>query len=154
MAFPSSNTRRTLQSALDQAIQQAGSIKRIADNNRDRMASGDITSGGLLSLLDNIKGARARMTSHVPVEDPAVVQALVSLAQEQLGVDVEQDFNTMLGALDAATDAIIAAIPADDSGYLLTETMDADGVRTERTFPPAETAGIVAALDAVSAAIE
>jgi len=146
MAFPTS--RDMLSVGLARVQSQAGSIKRIAQNNRDRMAAGPITSGGILSLLDNINGA---------LETVQVVRALDGIGQyavAQLGQDVANDFQAMVTELTACRDLIMAAIPKDENGYLLIETMDATGNRIERSFTTAQTAALRTALDALIATVE
>jgi hypothetical protein len=147
MAFPTNETRRTLASALDRAQAQASSIKRIAANNRDRMAAGSITASGVFSLLDNLKGARAQFS------EAAALPGMGAYAEDQLGRGVTQEFADMLAAIDAAADWIIANMPSS-GGYLQTETLNADGSRTERTFPTSQTGGLRTALDALIATID
>ena len=147
MAFPTNETRRTFASALDRAQSQASSIKRIAANNRDRMASGPITAGGLFSLLDNLIGAKVQLA------EAAAMPGMDEYAEAQLGQTVSADFDAMMQAIDDATAWIIANMPKAD-GYLQTETLEADGTRTERSFATADTAGLRTALDAVIATID
>lgn len=147
MAFPTNETRRSLASALDRAQAQASSIKRIAANNRDRMAAGPITAGGVFSLLDNLIGAKAVLS------EAASMQGIAEYAQAQLGQDISGDFAAMMNAIDTATAWIINAIPKA-GGYIQTEAINADGSRTERTFTTAQTAGLRAALDTIIATID
>jgi len=146
MAFPTS--REMLATGLSRAQSQASSIKRIAQNNRDRMAAGPITAGGVLSLLDNLSGALATF------QGVAGLAGIAAYAQDQLGQDVAPDFSAMIAEVTACRDWIVSALPKDGDGYLLLETMDAQGSRTERTFSTAATAGLRTALDALIATIE
>lgn len=149
MAFPSDTARRTLSAGLQRAQSTAGSIKRIAQNNRDRMASSHITAGGILSLLDNLRGAHAQLT------EVAAMPGIADYAQEQLEVsDVAGDFSAMLSAIEGASAWIIDNFPRADDGALKMEDMDSEGQRTERTFSSAQTSGLRTALDAVIASID
>ena len=146
MTFPTS--REMLATGLSRAQSQASSIKRIAQNNRDRMAAGPITAGGVISLMDNLSGALAtfQVVSGLP--------GIADYANAQLGQDVVADFTAMSDATAAARNWIITAIPKDAGGFLLLETIDANGVRTERNFTSAQTEGLRTALDALIATIE
>lgn len=149
MAFPSDTTRRTLSAGLQRAQSTAGNTKRIAANNHARMASGVITAGGLISLLDNLRGAHSELTT------VAAMPGIADYAEEQLGVEtVTQDFGAMLSAIETAAGWIITHLPRADDGALKMEDMDAQGRRTERSFSTAQTAGLRSALDAVIATID
>jgi hypothetical protein len=146
MPFPTS--RQMLANGLSRAQSQASTIKRIAENNRDRMAAGPITAGGVVSLMDNLSGALSVF------QEVSALPGIAAYAQEQLGEDVSADFAAMSSATQAARNWIVTALPKDGDGYLLLETMDASGNRTERTFGTAATAGLRTALDALIATIE
>lgn len=148
MGFPTNTTRRSLASALDRAQSQADSIKRIAQNNKDRMAAGTITAGGLLSLLDNLAGAKTALS------DAAGLAGMGEFAQAQLGQTVTTEFANLMTALDNAGAWIISNFPKDAGGYLLAETWGTNGARVERTFTTAQTAGLRTLLDALIATID
>ena len=149
MAYPAS--RLTMHELLTRANQQANSIKQIAANNRDRMASGPITAEGTLALLDNLMGARSHLAN------AAARPNIAPYAQTQMGgdqLDVVASFNAMMAALDDAIDWIVTNFPRSADGALLTEELASDGTRTERTFSTAQTAGLRTALDALIATID
>lgn len=155
MAFPTASRLRTLTSALERAQQQAASIKAIATNNRDRMARGAITAGGIISLADNLRGTAAQMVEGFDVENPDEIRRLVDWAEAQLGTTgVEASFRAMLGAIRVAVGAALAVLPHDENGWLLISSLGADGNLVERSFTTEETADLRAALDAVIAAID
>lgn len=148
MAFPTNSTRRSLASALDRAQSQADSIKRIAQNNKDRMAAGTITSSGLISLLDNMIGAKAILL------EASALPGMDTFANAQLGRTIGAEFTTMMNAIDAAGAWIVTNFPKGTGGYLQAETWGVGGARVERTFSTAETANLRTLLDAVIAAID
>lgn len=149
MAFPSNTTRRSLSAGLSRAQSTAGSIKRIATNNRNHMAQGPITASGVLSLLDNLRAAHRDLT------EIAEMNGIAEYAQEQLEVeDVATDFNSMLVAIEAASGWIITNFPRADDGALKTEDMSPQGERTERSFSSSSTAGLRTHLDTVIASID
>lgn len=147
MAFPTNSTRRSLASALDRAQSQADSIKRICQNNKDRMTAGTITSGGLLSLLDNLIGAKTILS------EAAGLDGMGEFAEAQIGQTVTEDFTAMMSAIDAAGAWIVTNFPKA-GGYLQAESWGAGGARTERTFSSTDTANLRTLLDAVIAAID
>lgn len=148
MGFPTNSTRRSLSSALDRAQSQADSIKRIAQNNRDRMAAGTITSSGIISLLDNLDGA------HNVLAETASLPGIGEFAEAQLGQTVLVEFGQMMTAIDAASAWIRANFPVGTGGHLQSESWGVGHARVERTFSTAETAGLRTLLDAVIAAID
>lgn len=148
MPFPTNTTRRSLASALDRAQSQADSIKRICQNNKDRMAAGTISSGGLMSLLDNLIGAKSVLL------ETASLPGIGAFAEAQVGQSVTAEFTAMMGAIDAAGAWIVTNFPKNAQGYLLAETWGQGGARVERSFATADTAGLRTLLDAVIAAID
>lgn len=146
MAFPTSSA--TLSVGLARAQSQASAIKRIAQNNYETMAAGPVSASFVITLLDNLKGARS-------VFDAAGnLPGMAAYAQEQLGQDVTADFVAMVSEIDTVGSLIVSALPKDGSGYLLLETIDAQGNRTERTFTSAQTSGVRSALQDLIATIE
>jgi hypothetical protein len=151
MPFPTTNTRRSLASALDRAQAQAGSIKAIAANNRTAMAAGPVTSGQLISLLDNLVGAKGVLS------EAASLPGIGAYAEDQLGDatdDIAAEFTAMMDAIDAAGAWIITNFPKDGSGYLLAETLTAQGAHVERAFTSAQTAALRTLLTALEATID
>ena len=67
--------------------------------------------------------------------------------------DAAAEFTTLLSLLDVAIGSIVSGVPKDSNSYLLIETMDAAGVRTDRNFSGAALSGIRADIDAVAAGI-
>lgn len=147
MAFPTINTRRNLASGLEQAQEQALSLKTLAAYHKAQMAAGPVTSGALLALLANLKGAKGIFT------ESAGLAGMDAFAQGQLGAGVASDFTAMMNAIDAAGSWIITNFPKDGSGYLLSETMNGTGDRTERLFTSAQTAGLRTLLDTLISTI-
>lgn len=144
MAFPTQ--REMLSVGLARAQSQANSLKRIAQNNRDRMAAGNISGEGLLSLLDNLRGARDTFQA------VRQLPGMAAYATAQLGEDVTADFVAMENATTSAGSAILPLIRV--GGNLITQQIDAAGVRSEIEFTPAQTASIRTELDTLIAAID
>ena len=68
--------------------------------------------------------------------------------------DVVAEFNALVASLDAVISTVKSTFPVDSGGFLLSETFNADGTRTPRTFTASQVATIKADLDTVVASID
>jgi hypothetical protein len=137
----------TLSSALERALRQAQSIKRIAENASATANAGNVDAYWALALLDNLKGADGVITT------AGGLPGINAYAQAQLGVDAVAEFTAVVLAIRSARDWLIAALPKDGGGFLLLETMNATGDRGPRTFTKAQTVQLRNRLDALAALI-
>ena len=147
MGFPTQKSKRSLSEALSTAQNRAGTVKRICINNRDTMASGDISAGAILSLLGNLVSAKQEL------EEIANVRDITKYARAQLGQEVNKEFIVLINELDGAINWIITNTPKYQD-YILIQTINTDGSITERKFAPHQTKDLRAALDNVIAAID
>ena len=150
MTFPTSDTHRSLAVALQQAQSQASSIKRICQNNSSAMAAGNVASDFIIALYDNLSGAKTVF------QQSAAVTGIAAYAQAQIGdsnLDIVAEFTAMVGAITSAMAWIEANFPKDANGFLLAQTFDGAGGRTQRQFTSTQTVGLRTALAAVVAAI-
>lgn len=154
MALPSGSP---LNEILTQARQRWTITKRTCERIRDQSAASPIAGNVVLGLLDNLK------------EDLAYFQVIAttpglgdyaSAQYADVGYDIGADFNAFMVELQNVIDWIIANIPkADPDGvdgpeYLLLQSLDAAGNRTNRMFSSAQTAGLRTVLDALIATVE
>jgi len=146
MAFPAHN--QSLADALAVLLREASRLRALAVNARDRMAAGNVGASLPLSLLESVRAATKEF------DRISAIPGIVAYAQEQLGADIGSDFSAMNTAAKTVGAEIIAALPKDANGYLLLETIDAQGQRLPRQFTPQQTAGLRASLDALIATIE
>jgi hypothetical protein len=137
-------TFRALNTLPDKAFTEAKSLAA-SIRSQAQQAATDFTSTGadadrILSLIRRLIGARKRFN------ELKTTPGLAAHAQEQENdptYDVAAEFTAMLATLQAAEDALIAAIPRDGSGYLLLQTMNAQGDLGPRQFTPAQLNSIV-----------
>lgn len=111
-----------------------------------------------LGLLDNMR------TDLAYFQGVAATPGIGAYATEQYGdgYAIGPDFGAFTTALQGVVGWLIANIPRepvdalDPEGprYLLLQTLDADGARTDRTFSTAQTAGLRTVLDALIATVE
>lgn len=152
MALP---TTPPLNEVLTQARERWLNLKISAIQARDRSASNDISAGYVLLVLDRLREDLSYFNSI------ASTPGLTQYARDQYadqGMDIVADFNAMMNAITNTINWIVSALPkapADGQGneYLLLKTIDATGVRSDRLFTPAQTAGLRTQLDSIIATI-
>lgn len=143
--FPSQGA--SLNDLLTECRQMARGVKTFAQFLRADLAARSVPGSQILALLPRLKQAREVF---IRTRDTA---GMAAYAQAQLGQDVATTFSAMLSEVDATGAWVISSFPRA-GGYLARETMAADGTISERMFTPAETAGLVAKLDALIATID
>lgn len=145
MPFPSNNP---LSEVLRHSREQAGLIKGASTALRTRAAAGPIGARDAIAFLDMLRNLRAELAA------AAARPGIDAYATEQHGRSIAADYTNMIAAMDDAISWLAAALPKNAQGYLLIEQIDASGVRTERSFTTAETAGLRTRLDALAATVE
>ncbi len=121
-------------------------LKRFCDDRSSEYASG-ATSDRVLETLQTLQAFSTQLD--VVKSTPGIAQ----YARDQEGdqaYDVAAEFIAVLALLDTVIQSLIVAFPKDVNDYLLAETMDANGVRSQRVFTGAALSSIRADLDAVS----
>lgn len=86
----------------------------------------------------------------------AATPGLAAYAQAQVNdpaYDVVAEFTTMKNAINSARDTLITMFPKDGNGFILYQTINADGSVAVRTFTAAQLSGAVAQMDSVIATI-
>jgi len=148
MAFPASS--QTQADALEQSLRFARSVKNELTNRSAVMAAGNVTSTYVLDTL-------AYLVSALNIFNAAkTVPGIGQYAKDQFddaGLDIVAEANTMIAAIESARDAIISAIPNDGTYMLMRQKPDVNGAIVDRTFTPAQSAGLQTALNAVIATI-
>jgi len=81
---------------------------------------------------------------------PGIVQYAKNEASDQ-AYDIVAEFQTILAAMISARDTLIGMFPKDGNGFLLYQTLNADGTVATRTFTTAQLAPAVAIIDGVIA---
>jgi hypothetical protein len=153
MAFPSDGG--TLKFGLAEAWQgirrAATQLKQASEQVNAASLAGPITSRTILNYVVFLADKRDEIVAY------AAVPGLNAYAQEQVDdteLDIGAEFVAMRNALDAARDWIVANFPKDGNGWLLAQSITAQGRLTERTFSTAALAvfrtqlqGLIAAID-------
>jgi hypothetical protein len=153
MAFPSTtgSKRDDLQTAWGTVRSLAAAVKAEAQNIRTLSAAGTLGAANLLHLvtfLADVKSENQRL---------AAVPGLQAYAQSQVnntGLDLAAEFTAMRTQLDATTAWVVANFPKDANGFLLAQTIGADGRQVDRVFTAAQTAALRTVLDALIATID
>jgi len=146
MAFKASNQlpedayRRAKSTAMD-ATRLAGEYSTLA-------ASG-FNSGSLLSLFHDMRRIRDQLTA---VKTVPGIAAHAKAQEDDAAYDVGPEFNTLIAAVDAVVQNILATFPTDGSGYLLDRKLT-DGEYTYRDFAPAQLTTLKGLLDAIVNAV-
>lgn len=151
MAWPTQAL--SLQKGYERASAHIASIKRVAANNRDRMASGPVPASYIFALAENLIGTYRVL---------ATVSGLSGIAdhisREEQGArtaqQVADDFTAIMGALMAAFQEIVTQSPVDADGYLLIKRLNPDFTTREREFDSATTETLRGLLDALIALID
>jgi hypothetical protein len=153
MAFPSSSgtVQQSLSEAWHLAREYAGTIKQQATNIRNVAVSGNIASGTILQFsrqLANVKAEFQRI---------AAIPGIGAYAQAQVdneNLDISAEFTAMVNAITSTIAWVTANFPKDGNGWLLAQSISAEGRTVDRTFAPAATVNLVAALDSLIATID
>lgn len=149
MAFPSTNSLATLDEALTSARTTAGTLRAEAVTLKNLCAQ-PLDATRLLVFLGFLADKADRLTAL------AAVPGLGAYAQSQLSngtLDIAAEFTAMQAQITATRSWINANFPKDGNGNVLERKLDANGRIVTNTFAPAQTAGLVTVLDALTAAI-
>jgi len=139
----------------DKAFTQAKSLA-VSVRAQAQQAATDFTSIGadsdrIFGLIRNTIRASEQFNA---LKATPGIAAFAKIQEDDPTYDIAVEFNAMVAAVDAVSDALIAAIPKDGNGYLLVQTMNAQGDVGPRQFTPAQVNSIVPLLVAVVQAID
>ena len=149
MAFPSTAATVSLANAWNRAMDVAGYVKTQADTLRTRSLAGDVGSSSILGYLVTLAEARVELVAI------AALPGIGAYAQEQVNnpsLNVAAEFATMIAAMDACRDWVIANFP-QSGGFLLAVSFNGGGRTVDRQFSTASLAGFRTQLDALIATI-
>ncbi len=149
MPWPTQTT--TLNDAL-------ASVDRAARQLKERSAAFRAQAAEMNTAADRIteEVLRYLIVARDTFAAAAGLSGIAAYVAEQRGVTeqaVVTAFSGMSAAVNSAIAWIVANMPKDANGYLLVRQIEAGGVMPYRTFTPAQTAGLRAALSAVEATI-
>ena len=139
----------TKKKALDKIMERALYIRSMAQRAVARLAT-NTGADYILALLDELNAGRAELNSYASTPD------LAGYARDQLNspsYDVVTEYGATMAAMQNVSAWVVANFPKDANGFVLSHTMDAEGVRTPRQFTPAQTSGLVTQLNALISTI-
>jgi hypothetical protein len=114
----------------------AGPWKAQMQNANASLAAGNVTSDFVFRLLDQLGGAVAALTTW------KAVAGLDTFATGQgYPTTMSTDCNSVITAAQTCIAWVVANFPTS-GGFLQSETLNADGSRTARSFTSAQTAGL------------
>jgi len=145
MAYPTGMLSLTL----EEIDRRLVGLKAYLQQVRTEAATSNVPSFRILNLYTRLIQDRAALTT------AAAVPGIGTYAQEQKnqpGLNVVTEFNAVIAAVDQVSGWISANFPRDAGGFLLAQTLGASGPE-DRTFTPAQTAGLRAQLDSLIATI-
>lgn len=147
MPLPTVSTRNTAA----QVIAEAKTLRSMAQDAISKMGSGPVSANAVLQLCQRLNASKANLIA--PAQgNPAVVAAL---AQDLGLANPVETTAAMQGVLDAVTATIgwvVANFPAA-GGFILKDTLNADGSVSVRAFSSAQTAGLRVELQKIVDAI-
>lgn len=149
MAFKASSI--ILVTAYEEIKREAANVKRRAQRLHDQSADGSISADLIINFVQESVASKSRM------QTLAAVPGLAAYAQSQESdgsYDVAAEYSAMIGGINSCIAWVDANFPKDAGGFLLKETMDADGTIAPRSFTTASTNGLRAVLSSLVALID
>jgi hypothetical protein len=153
MTFPSDGG--TFKFGLDEAWRglrrAATQLKQASEQVNTASLAGPIASRMILTYVSFIADKRAEIVAY------AAVPGLAEYAQGEVNnpaLDIQAEYVSMRNALDAARDWIVTNFPKDGNGWLLAQSITAQGQLTDRTFSTAALAVFRTQLQALIATID
>lgn len=146
MSYPTNS----LQSVLQDIDRRLIGIKNRAGRDRATLSGGSTSATTIIDVFKTMRGDRVWLDS---VKSTAGLPQYSKDIKNDQTLDIVTEFNSVLSAMDSVTLWIETNFPVDGSGFLLKETFTANGTN-DRQFTPSQTAGLVAALDTLTASIE
>ncbi len=133
----------------DRGKKVAIQTRQLAQNRSAEWQAG-ANSFQVVAALDNLRTLRAELNS---VRSVPGIATYARVQEDDVTYDVVAEFNALVAAIDTAIASISTTLPKDGGGFLLLETIAADGTRTPRTFTPGQLNTIRGNLDAIVAAV-
>lgn len=135
--------------AVQATIRLANKIKVGCDDYVFRLAQ-PIEASLILDVLNRMSKAVVNLADYkaTPEFDEVARKAIPGYAGS-LSADIQATIN----AMQNTANWVIANVPKDASGWVLVYKWNADGTVTDRVFQPAQTVGLVTALQSISATI-
>ena len=138
MALQTGATGLSPSEAYSQIRSQAQGIKTAAQAALASFAANNVSTSYVFNVIDQLTGLINLLTTWSAV----VGLNTYATAQGYTGT-MTADITACNNAAQACVNWIITNFPKDSTAiYILDRTLNSDGTRTERTFSPAQTAGL------------
>lgn len=137
--------------AFDRIRNEVAQSKAFLMNNRAAMVQATVLATVPLAVIQHFGQIIPSINALV------LTPGLAQYAKDQTNdpsYDVVAEFNTMRNAMNSARDSLIATFPKDGNGFILYQTINANGTIATRTFTSAQLAAAVALVDSVIASID
>lgn len=149
MTLPPALTSKSLAYALNTVQNYAAQAKDRATSAVATMAAGNVDTTFVFSLLDGLNGLIANLNA---VKNTAGFDAYATAQVPGYAGTMSADITATVTAAQACIDWVVTNFPAN-SGFLLGQSLNADGSRTMRGFTPAQTTGFRTVLNSLLATI-
>lgn len=136
--------------AFTQYVSQVAASRQYITTQRGLMAQSPCDALVALAVIQHFGSAVAIFNTISAT--PGIVNYARTEASDQ-AYDVVAEFTAILNAMTSARDTLIGMFPKDGSGFLLYQTLNANGTVSTRTFTAAQLAPAVALLDSVIAVL-
>jgi hypothetical protein len=149
MTLPPALTQNSLSYALNLVQNYAAQAKDRATSAVAVMAAGQVDTIFIFSLLDQLNGLIANLNA---VQATSGLNAYATAEVPGYAGTMSSDITATVNAAQACIAWVVANFPAS-GGFLLGQSLNADGTRTQRSFTTAQTAGFRTALNSLLATI-
>lgn len=138
------------QTAVSSIVSQCSSIKSQCASYITRLQNNNVSADEIFQALSNAVnwGSNLAGLRSIPNLD-TTAQSMIPGYSGSLSADTLAVGNAIQGVINW----VMANAPVDGSGFILCYKWNADGTRFVRSFTPAQTAGLVTALQGVQATI-
>ena len=149
MTLPPVQTKNSLSYALNLVQGYAAQIKDRATSAVAVMTAGSVDTIFIFSLLDALNGLISNLNA---VKNIVGLDAYATSQVPGYIGTMSSDITATINAAQACIDWVVANFPAS-AGFLLGQSLNANGTRTQRSFTTAQTAGLQTALNSLLATI-
>lgn len=133
----------TLSSAIDQVRSILQGIKNQGNNAITLLQASSVSTDWVFALLDQLRNVVSSLNA---LKTTQGLDAYASAQWPTYTGTLSTDIGTVVTNATSCISWVTSNFPTDTGGFLMGYTLNADGSRTARQFTPAQTAGLVAAL--------
>lgn len=149
MTLPPALSKNSLAYSLNAVQNVAAQAKDRTTSAVATMAAGPVDTIFVFSLLDALNGMIASLNA---VKTTTGLDAYATAQVPNYAGTMSSDITATISAAQACIDWVVANFPAN-AGFLLGQSLNVDGTRTQRNFTTVATAGFRTALNSLLATI-